>query len=68
MGRGSEREASLIKNHVSRDDQAVCSEIKATIAFVIRRVAKEDTPGGPEAELMGSGGGGVSITRTAKHS
>jgi hypothetical protein len=45
MGRGSEREAGLIKNHVSRDDQAVCGEIKAAIAFVIRRVAKEDTPG-----------------------
>jgi hypothetical protein len=53
---------------VSRDDQAVCREIKAAIAFVIRRIAKEDTPGGPGAELMGSGGGGVRITRTAKHS
>jgi hypothetical protein len=42
-------------------------EIKAAIAFVIRRVAKEDTPGGSRAELMGSGGGGVGITRTAKH-
>jgi hypothetical protein len=68
MGRGSEREAGLIKNYVSRDDQAVCGEIKAVIAFVIRRVAKEDTPGGSGAELMGSGGGGVRITRTAKHS
>jgi hypothetical protein len=34
---------------------------------VIRRVAKEDTPGGSGAELMGSGGGSVGITRTAKH-
>jgi hypothetical protein len=53
MGRGSEREAGLIKNHVSRDNQAVCGEIKAAIAFVIKRVAKEDTSGGPGAELMG---------------
>jgi hypothetical protein len=68
MGRGSERKAGLIKNHVSRDDQAVCGEIKAAIAFVIRRVAKEDTPGGSGAELMGSGGGGVRITRTTNHS
>jgi hypothetical protein len=52
---------------VSRDDQAVCEEIKAAIAFTIKRVAKEDTPGGSGAELMGSGGGGVGITRTAKH-
>jgi hypothetical protein len=43
MGRGSEQKAGLIKNHVSRDDQAVCGEIKAAIAFVIRRVAKEHT-------------------------
>jgi hypothetical protein len=55
-----------MKNHVSRDDQAVCGEIKAAIAFVIRGVAKKDTPGGSGAELMGSGGG-VGITRTAKH-
>jgi hypothetical protein len=68
MGRGSEREAGLIKNHMSRDDQAVCGEIKAAIAFVIRRVVKEDTPGGSGAELMGSGGGGVRIARTTKHS
>jgi hypothetical protein len=67
MGRGSEREASLIKNHVSRDDQAVCGKIKATIAFVFGRVAKEDTPGGPGTELIGSGGGGVRITRTARN-
>jgi hypothetical protein len=68
MGRDSEREAGIIKNHVSRDDQAVCGEIKATIAFVIKRVSKKDTPGGSGAELMGSGGGGVRITRTVKHS
>jgi hypothetical protein len=67
MGRDSEREAGLIKNHVSRDDQAVCGEIKATIAFVIRRVAKEDTLSGSGAELMGSSGGGVGITHTTKH-
>jgi hypothetical protein len=67
MGRGSKREAGLIKNHVSRDDQVVCGEIKVAIAFVIRGVAKEDTPGGPGAELMGSGGGGVRIICTSKH-
>jgi hypothetical protein len=66
MERGSERKAGLMKNHVSRDNQAVCGEIKAAIAFVIRGVAKKDTPGGFGAELMGSGGG-VGITRTAKH-
>jgi hypothetical protein len=67
MGQGSEREAGLIKNHVSRDDQAVCGEIKAVIAFVIQRVAKEDTPGGSGAKLMWSGGGSVGIARTTKY-
>jgi hypothetical protein len=43
MGRDNEREVGLIKNHVSRDDQAICGEIKTAIAFVIRRVAKEDS-------------------------
>jgi hypothetical protein len=46
----------------------VCGEIKAAIAFVIRRVAKKDTPGGAGAELMRSGGGSVRIARTPKHS
>jgi hypothetical protein len=31
---------------MSRDEQAVCGEIKAMIAFVIRGVAKKDTPDG----------------------
>jgi hypothetical protein len=47
-----EGKAVLIKNHVSRDDQAVCGEIKAAVAFVIRGVAMEDTPGRAMSELM----------------
>jgi hypothetical protein len=47
---------------MSRDNQAVCGEIKATIAFVIR-VAKEDTPGGPRDEFVGRGGSSVKVTR-----
>jgi hypothetical protein len=46
---------------MSRDDQTVCREIKATIAFVIGRVAQENTSGGPRGELMGRGGGDVRI-------
>jgi hypothetical protein len=49
-----------------RDDQAVCGEIKATIAFVIRGVAKEDTSGGPRGEFVGRGGGNVRVTRVAE--
>jgi hypothetical protein len=54
------------KNHMSRDDQAVCREIKAAIAFVISRVAQEDTSGGLMGELMGRSGGGVRITCTTE--
>jgi hypothetical protein len=50
---------------MSRDEQAVCREIKATIAFVIR-VAKEDTPGGPRGEFGERGGGNVRVTRTTE--
>jgi hypothetical protein len=38
---------------MSRDNQAVCQEIKAAAAFVIRGVAKEITTGGSWSELMG---------------
>jgi hypothetical protein len=51
---------------MSRDDQEVCQEIKDTIAFVIRRVAQEDTSGGLRAELNGHGGGDVRITCTTE--
>jgi hypothetical protein len=51
---------------MSRDDQAVYREIKAAIAFVISRVAQEDTLGGPRGELMGRGGGDVRIIWTTE--
>jgi hypothetical protein len=51
---------------MSRDDQVVCGEIKVTIPFVIRGVAKEDTPGGPKGELVGRDGGSVGVTCAAE--
>jgi hypothetical protein len=53
---------------MSRDDQAVCQEIKAAIAFVISRVVQEDTSGGPRGELMGRSGGDLRITCTTEDS
>jgi hypothetical protein len=53
---------------VSTDDQAVCGEIKATIALVIRRVDEEDTSGGPRGKLMWRCGGSVRVTHAAKDS
>jgi hypothetical protein len=52
---------------VSRDDQLVYGEIKATIAFVIRGVAKEDTPGKARNELMRRMCSSVRVIRAAKN-
>jgi hypothetical protein len=49
-----------------RDDQAVYREIKATIAFVIEGVAKEDTLGGPRGEFVRCDGGSVRVTCVAE--
>jgi hypothetical protein len=51
---------------VSRDDQAVCGEIKAVVAFVIRGLAKKDTSGRARSELMRRGC--VRVTRAVKNS
>jgi hypothetical protein len=51
---------------MSRNDQAVCREIKATIAFVVGRVAQVDTSGGAWGELMWRSGRRVRVARTTK--
>jgi hypothetical protein len=51
---------------MTRDDQAVCGEVKTPIAFVISGVAKEDTPGGQRGELMWCGGSSVKVTCAAE--
>jgi hypothetical protein len=51
---------------MSGDDQVVCLEIKAAIAFVVSRVAQEDTPSGAWGELMWRSGSRVRVTRTTK--
>jgi hypothetical protein len=53
---------------VSRDDQTVCGEIKAMLAFVIIGVTKEDTPGRARSELMRRGCSSVMVTRAAENS
>jgi hypothetical protein len=52
---------------VSRDDQLVYGEIKATVAFVIRGVAKEDTSGKARNELMRRMCSSVRVIRAAKN-
>jgi hypothetical protein len=53
---------------MSRDDQAVCGEIKTMVAFVIGGVAEEDTPGRARSKLMRRGSSSVRVTRTTKNS
>jgi hypothetical protein len=52
---------------VSRDDQAVCGEIKAAVAFVIRGVVKKDTPDRARSELMRHDYSSVRVTRAAEN-
>jgi hypothetical protein len=51
-----------------RDDQTIYGEIKATVAFVIRGVAKKDTPSRARSELMRRGCSSVRVTHAAKNS
>jgi hypothetical protein len=48
--------------------ETICGEIKAAVAFVIRGVAKEDTPGRARSELMRRGCSSVRVTRAAENS
>jgi hypothetical protein len=52
---------------VSRDDQVICRDIKAAVVFVIREVAKEDTPSRARSELMRRGCSSIRVTRAAKN-
>jgi hypothetical protein len=68
LGEAVRGKLSSSKNHMSRDDQVVCREIKVVVAFVIRGVAKEDTPGRVRSELMRCGCSSVRVTHAAKNS
>jgi hypothetical protein len=53
---------------MSRDDPAVCGEIKTVVAFMIKGVAKEDTSGRATSELMRRSYSSVRVTRVAENS
>jgi hypothetical protein len=50
------------------DDDAVCKEVMATIAFMVFRETKEDTFSRTGGKFMWHCGGKVRITTTAKNS
>ena len=48
------------------DDDTIGGKIKTAVAFVFRRVTKEDTHGGARSKFMGGSGRDVGIALTTK--
>ena len=46
------------------DNNVICGEVKATIAFVVIGKAKKDTLRRARCEFMGHGGGKIRVTTT----
>jgi hypothetical protein len=51
---------------MSRDEQTICGEIKTMIAFVIRSVARKDTPDRSRGVFVGCDGHIVRVTHATK--
>jgi hypothetical protein len=66
MGRGSEWENCLIKDHVSGNHKAVCREVKTAITFVMFGIPKKDTTGGASCKFVWCCGGHVRVASAAK--
>ena len=56
----------LVKDHMTGDNNVICGEVKATIAFVVIEKAKKDTLRRARCEFMGHGGGKIRVTTTLK--
>jgi hypothetical protein len=66
-GRGlGERKGGFVEHNVAGDDDTIGGDIKTAIAFVFRRVTKEDTHGGAGSKFMGGSGRDVGIALIAK--
>jgi hypothetical protein len=63
LGKGK---GGFIEHDMTRDDDMIGGEFKATIAFVFGWVAEEDTSGGAGSKFMGGSGGDVGITLAAE--
>jgi hypothetical protein len=53
---------------MARDEDPTRGKVVASIPRVIRGVSEEDTVSRTGSQLVGSGGGGVRVTRTPKDS
>jgi hypothetical protein len=67
MGRGGEGKNHLIKNHMSKDHEAISGEVKAAIAFMVVEIVEEDTKCRARSKLVGCGGRHVRVTCATKH-
>jgi hypothetical protein len=52
---------------MARDDDAMSSEIHASITIVVTRITKRNASTKPRSEFMGHSGGGVWIAKTTKN-
>jgi hypothetical protein len=57
----------IVKDDVTRDDNAVGGEVQKSIPLVVWGVAKEDAAGGARRKLMRGGSGSVRVAGTAEH-
>jgi hypothetical protein len=64
VGEGKE---GLVKNDMSRDENAIRLELETPIVFVFRGIAKEDTQGGTGCKFVGCCGGHVGVASTPKN-
>jgi hypothetical protein len=68
-GRGvNKKENLLIKDNMTRDDDVVGMEFKASILLVVRGVTEDKAVNGVRGEFLKSSGGGVGIVGTTKDS
>jgi hypothetical protein len=67
-GRGVKKENLLIKDNMTRDDDVVGVEFKASILLVVRGVTEDKAASGVRGEFLKSSGGGVGIVGITKNS
>ena len=65
---GGEGNDSLIEHHMVRYEDPTRGKVKASVTLMFRGVPEEETESRPRSQLVGSGGGGVRVTRTPEDS
>jgi hypothetical protein len=66
-GGASKGKHVLVKDDVTRDDDAVGGEVQTPIPLVVRGVAKEEAAGGARRKLMRGSSRSVRVAGTTEH-